>query len=127
VDDELLPRLAPLVGVVLAGEDEGVDHAAAVDPQRRLVGVLLDDREEIREQLPLQRREVLGRLGDPGNDLVLLGPDGAALDEVGQRLGVRLRPRKRRRRDAVTLPRWGQAAARVLVVRYVRPSSSRCW
>ena len=63
VDDEVLARLAALVGVVLAGEDEGVDHAPAVDLARDLVGVLLDDREQVREQLALGRRQVGGRLG----------------------------------------------------------------
>ena len=56
VDDEVLARLAALVGVVLAGEHERVDHAAAVDGPRDLVGVLLDDREEVGEQLALDRR-----------------------------------------------------------------------
>ena len=66
VDDEVLARLAALVGVVLAGEHERVDHAAAVDLAGDLVGVLLDDREQVGEQLALDRREVGGRLGRRG-------------------------------------------------------------
>ena len=56
VDDEVLARLAPLVGVVLAGEDEGVLDLVAVDLQRGLAGVLLDDREQVAEQRALGRR-----------------------------------------------------------------------
>ena len=59
VDDELLARLAPLVGVVLAGEEEGVLDALAVDLDGRVVGVLLDDREQVAEQPALG----LGELG----------------------------------------------------------------
>jgi hypothetical protein len=80
--------------VVLAGEDERVDHARAVDRQGRLVGVLLDDREEIRQQLPLQRGQVVGDVRGDARVLVLLAPDGPALDEVLERLGVRIRPGK---------------------------------
>ena len=60
--DEVLARLAALVGVVLAGEHERADHAAAVDLAGDLLGVLLDDREQVGEQLALDRREVRGRL-----------------------------------------------------------------
>ena len=56
VDDEVLARLAALVGVVLAGEDERVLDRRAVDLQRDLVGVLLDDREQVAEQLALECR-----------------------------------------------------------------------
>ena len=59
VDDELLTGLAPLVGVVLAREQEGILDALAVDLDRRVVGVLLDDREEVAEQAALG----LGELG----------------------------------------------------------------
>ena len=58
VDDEVLARLAALVGVVLAGEHERLDDAVAVDRLGDLVGVLLDDREQVGEQLALERREV---------------------------------------------------------------------
>ena len=54
VDDEVLARLAALVGVVLAGEHERLHHAVAVDGLGDLVGVLLDDREQVREQVALE-------------------------------------------------------------------------
>ena len=50
MDDELLTGAAALIGVVLAGVDERVADALAVDRDRRLVGVLLDDREQVVEQ-----------------------------------------------------------------------------
>ena len=52
--DEVLAGLAALVGVVLAGEDERRLDPVALDRDRRLVGVLLDDREEIGEQPALE-------------------------------------------------------------------------
>ena len=58
VDDELLTRLAALVGVVLAGEAEGVLDPGPVDLDGRVLGVLLDDREEVAEQAALGGREV---------------------------------------------------------------------
>ena len=58
MDDELLARHAALVGVVLAGEDERRLDLLAVDPHRRGVGVLLDDREDVREQAALELGEV---------------------------------------------------------------------
>ena len=58
VDDELLAGAPALVGVVLAGEHERLLDAVAVDRDERLVGVLLDDREEVAEQLALARGEL---------------------------------------------------------------------
>ena len=64
VHDEVLAGLAPLIGVVLAGEEEGVLDALAVDLDGRVVGVLLDDREQVAEQPALglgeARREATG-------------------------------------------------------------------
>ncbi len=60
MDDEVLARLAALVGVMDAGEQEGLHDAVAVDRQRRLVGVLLDDREQVAEQPALGRRHLRG-------------------------------------------------------------------
>ena len=54
VHDEVLARLAPLRGVVLAGEHERVLHAPAVDLHRGVRGVLGDDREQVAEQPPLR-------------------------------------------------------------------------
>ena len=61
VDDELLARAAALVGVVLAGEDERLLDARAVDLDERVLGVLLDDREQVAEQ-PLALSELGLRL-----------------------------------------------------------------
>ena len=58
MDDEVLARLPALVGVVLAGEHERLHDAVAVDGLRDLVRVLLDDREEVRQQILLDLREV---------------------------------------------------------------------
>jgi hypothetical protein len=60
MDDELLAGATALVGVVLAGEHERGLHTVAVDCHQRVLGVLLDDREEVAEQLPL----ALGQDGD---------------------------------------------------------------
>jgi hypothetical protein len=71
VDDEVLPGLAALVGVVLAGEDERPLDAAAVDLDRGVLGVLLDDGEQVGQQPALERRQVA--VADLG--AVLLGVD----------------------------------------------------
>ena len=57
--DELLARLAPLVGVPLAGEDECIPDLVEVDGLDRVDGVLGDHREEVGEQLALVREELL--------------------------------------------------------------------
>jgi hypothetical protein len=65
VDDELLARAPALVGMVVAGEYERGRDGVAVDRDERVLGVLLDDREEVAQQPPLalvQRRQV--RWGD---------------------------------------------------------------
>jgi hypothetical protein len=68
MDDELLARASALVGVVLAGEDEGRRDRVAVDRDQRLLGVLLDDGEEVGEKLALaigEQRDFRGaRRGD---------------------------------------------------------------
>jgi hypothetical protein len=58
MDDELLARLAALVRVVLARERERAQDGSAVDRLGDLVGVLGDDREQVGEQLVLERRQV---------------------------------------------------------------------
>ena len=63
VHDELLARLAPLRGVVLAGEHERLLHPRAVDVDGGVRRVLGDDREQVAEQPPLELAEVLA---DPG-------------------------------------------------------------
>jgi hypothetical protein len=112
VGDEVLARLAALVGVVLAGEDERLDDALAVDGLGDLVGVLLDDREQVREELALDLGEVGGRLQRDRGVPVERSVDRPA----------RLDANASRRRLG------GQAAALcVLLARYLSPSSSRCW
>ena len=56
VDDEVLAARAALVGVALAGEHERALDELAVDRLGGLVGVLLDDREQVAEQLRAPRR-----------------------------------------------------------------------
>jgi hypothetical protein len=117
VHDEVLAGLAPLVGVVLAGEREGLDDPLAVDGLGDLVGVLLDDGEQVAQQLVLERREgAERRLGDAL--AVARGGAGGAVDRPVGGDG-----------DLAVLPlRGGQAAARVLwLVRYDSPSSRRRW
>ena len=61
VGDELLAGLAPLVGVMHARVDERLLDAVAVDLERRVIRVirvLLDDREQVAEQLLLERRQI---------------------------------------------------------------------
>jgi hypothetical protein len=56
--DEVLARLAALVGVVLAGEQERLQDGLAVDLVGDLVGVLGDDREQVGQQFVLERCDV---------------------------------------------------------------------
>jgi hypothetical protein len=44
--------------VVHAGVDEGLLNPVPVDRERRVVGVLLDDREQVTKQLALERRQL---------------------------------------------------------------------
>jgi hypothetical protein len=120
--DEVLARLAALVGVVLAGEDEGALDLIAVDLHARVAGVLLDDREQVAEQPALERREV-GALDRPGELGMLGAPDRAALGG-GQSGAARLG----RGRGAVPVALGGrgllgQAAWAVGSVRNLSPSS----
>jgi hypothetical protein len=109
MDDELLARAAPLVGVVLAREHEGLDHTHAVDVLGDLVRVLRDDREEVGEQLALDRREVGRDVG--GQRTVRVVIDGLVRGD-GDRLVLR----------------GGQAACGIVsLVRYRSPSSSLRW
>jgi hypothetical protein len=117
MDDEVLAGLPQLVGVVHAGVDERLLDQLAVDLDGRLLGVLLDDREQVPEQLPL----LLGQLGSLDRCVAARPP-----------LTVDRRARLRdQRRGAVALlaPALGaaQAAIRrgVALLRYRRPSSYR--
>jgi hypothetical protein len=53
--DEVLARPPTLVGMVLAGEQEGGGDRVAVDAEAGLVGVLLDDREQVAQEARLAR------------------------------------------------------------------------
>jgi hypothetical protein len=58
--DELLTGTPKLIRVVLAGEEERSAHTLAVDLHERLIGVLLDDGEEVPEELALARGQLIG-------------------------------------------------------------------
>ena len=60
VGDEVLARLAPLVDVAFAGEGEGALDRGLVDGRVAVGAVLAHDREQVAEQCPVVRREVLG-------------------------------------------------------------------
>jgi len=129
--DEVLARAPPLVGVMLAREHERLDDPAPVDPLGGLLGVLLDDREQVTEQVALElgeigrqlerrlpRRVLVQRAADldvPGDDradmVVLAVGRVVAVGGLGDALG------------------GGQAARRVgwLLLRNRSPSSRRCW
>ena len=62
VGDEVLARLAALVGVALAGEGEGTLDRRPVDRLVAVGGVLADHREQVAEQRPLVGGQVLGDL-----------------------------------------------------------------
>jgi hypothetical protein len=121
VGDEVLARLAPLVGVVLAGEDEGALDLIAVDLEAGVVRVLLDDREEVAEQTALQRREV-GAVNRADAVGVLGAADRAPIRRRARRLLDRCLPVARRTPVAVRSDRFGQAAWAVVSVRYRSPS-----
>jgi hypothetical protein len=58
MDDEVLAGAAPLIGVVDAGVHERLLDPLAIDHDGRLVSVLLDDREQIRQQPALDGRQL---------------------------------------------------------------------
>jgi hypothetical protein len=113
--------------VVLAGEHERAHHGVAVDGLGDLVGVLLDDREQVREQRALEVREVVGRVRESGVrvvrevDLTVAGDrDCAVLGRAA---------RDRRRSDVLLRVGCGLYAAASIgsLVRYRSPSSRRRW
>jgi hypothetical protein len=116
--------------VVLAGEDERPHHALAVDVERDLVGVLLDDREQVGQQLALDRRQVGGQIRERPVRVVRavdrpVTGDGDRRVRVDRAVG---RSRPARDRRPPQLSRGGQAALRIVsVVRNRSPSSRRAW
>jgi len=98
---------------VLAGEDERLHDSGAVDALGDLVGVLGDDREQVGEQLPLDRREV-GRDLRRERAACVIGAVDRPVPGDRDRLRLRLC--------------GGQAACgSVSLVRYRSPSSSLRW
>jgi hypothetical protein len=57
MDDELLARQAALIGMVEAGVGKGALDAVAID-RKGLIGVLLDDGEQVPQQPALERRQL---------------------------------------------------------------------
>jgi hypothetical protein len=130
--DEVLARLAALVGVVLAGEEEGAQDRLAIDRVDDLVGVLGDDREEVGEQLVLERRQVV-RNRQRAVVTVLGAIDGTMRSDRDRRFDVEkttggLPPRRPPAERPVAVGAV-QAAARLglLLIRYCWPSSNRRW
>src|SRR5437588_447937 len=72
MDDEVLARDSPLVGVVVTRVDERLLEALAVDRYRRLVGMLFDDREEVAEQPLLGRGQFGMRRAGPRDRMIEL-------------------------------------------------------
>jgi hypothetical protein len=103
--------------MVLAGEHERADDGVAVDRLRDLLGVLLDDREQVAEELALDVGEVGGRLQRRSGVAAAGAVDRAVRLDGDSAVGP----------GAVRL-RGGQAAALcVLLARNLSPSSSVCW
>jgi hypothetical protein len=123
VRDEVLARLAALVGVVLAREQERVQDRLAVDRLGDLVRVLGDDREQVGQQLVLERRQVVRN-----RERAVVAVQGAVDRAVrGDRDG---RGVAARQRTVGALTGAVQAAAArlgLLLLRYCRPSSNRRW
>jgi hypothetical protein len=119
MDDEVLAGDPPLVGVVLAGEHERLHDPVLVDGLGDLVGMFLDDREEVGEQVLLDPREV-GRDRPAG----LRVRRGAVDRRVG---GDRDRARRSAARDGRLLVAVYAAIAIGELVRNRSPSSRRRW
>jgi len=125
VDDEVLAGAAPLVGVVLAGEHERLNHAVAVDRLGDLVGVLLDDREQVVQQRPLDRCQVGRDIGGQRARRRVGEVDGTVGRDGDRNVGLGRAAGDRRARFVLLR---SQAACRVVsLVRYWSPSSSLRW
>ena len=88
VRDEALPGFALLVGVALAGEAECLRDPLLVDRLNRVVGVLLDQREQVDQELAFLLRETLGELGVGGPLRAVVLDYADAHMRIGQPLSV---------------------------------------
>jgi hypothetical protein len=135
MDDEVLTGLATLVCVVHARVHERLLDALAVDRNRRLIGMLLDDREQVAEQATFS----LGQLGAIDRGMRLGMPETVdRRTRPGQQRGrtaptVTPTASLRCRGDGAVVARLGttRAATQALgrcfaLLRYRRPSSYRC-
>ena len=113
--------------MVLAGEHERLHDAAAVDRLGDLVGVLLDDGEEVREQVALDLREVLGGVGERSVGVIRAIDRPVPGDRDRAVLG-RVGPGRAAGDRRLSVLRGLYAAARIgELVRYRSPSSRRRW
>ncbi|HWM12365.1 MAG TPA: hypothetical protein VNO82_23595, partial [Solirubrobacteraceae bacterium] len=105
----------------------GLHDARAVDRLGDLVGVLGDDGEEVGDQLALERREVVGDVGD--RPVRVVGAVDRAVAGDGDRdVGLRRPARDRRLGARAVLLSRAQAASRIVsLVRNRSPSSSLRW
>ena len=128
MDDEVLAAPAALIGVVLARVYERRLNPLAVDRHGGLIGVLLDDRKQVRQQPPLG----VGQLGAGDRPVTAAGAgrreirdsidrDPAANQRGGSGLGLRW-PRRARGGRGRPQPLLG---GRFALLRYCRPSSCR--
>jgi hypothetical protein len=128
MDDEILAGFAALVGVVHARVHERLLNALAVDRLGRVIGMLLDDREQVAEQPALDRGQ-LGALDRLVSLRVLDAIDGRARGGDPRRatrattIGA---ARAARAARAVLRPAAGYGLPRGFApLRYLRPSSYR--
>jgi len=108
VVDEILARAPQLVGVMDAGVDERLLDLGLVDRDRGLLGVLLDDGEQVAEQPALLVRQLRGR-----DDVVRVPLDAIDLTPRG-------RQQRRARRASIRTAATALALARATTGRGLR-------
>jgi hypothetical protein len=125
MDDEILAGFAALVGVVHARVHERLLNALAVDRLGRVIGMLLDDREQVAEQPALDRGQ-LGALDRLVSLRVLDAIDGRARGGDPRRATRATTIGAARAARAVLRPAAGYGLPRGFApLRYLRPSSYR--
>jgi hypothetical protein len=85
--DEVLARLAALIGMAFAGEGEGALNRGAINRLVAVGRILADDGEQVAEQGPLIRGQVLGDVVDGRGWAVRVV--GADLDVAARRQRLR--------------------------------------